>query len=322
MSKPAPQKKVPSKVNLPPPEAEPVKEEEPQVQQHIEMEGFGRFEYRNGLVYEGQWKLVNGVKMKHGEGVLIFQGSTSYEAGNEEYRGSWQEDKMHGFGVYKYTSGAIYTGEWYKGKQQGRGTYEFPDGTLYEGEWKDHKMHGEGYFFDKDGNKWEGEFVDGVYQSKMQKELKMEKMLKKKELEIKLSSTQFFDKFAESFAKSDKKTMKENLLPYFVTQEEIKLYVNGPYPKFEDKAPEKWNELIAYVKNYTMVNVLRHGSNAKILSPSNVLSSQFNGLGQIVEFQKDEGDRVVKLVLCNALENSWTIVFFFDSAEPEKKGKK
>lgn len=38
------------------------------------MEGFGRFEYRNGLVYEGQWKLFNGAKMKHGEGVLIFQG--------------------------------------------------------------------------------------------------------------------------------------------------------------------------------------------------------------------------------------------------------
>jgi len=33
---------------------------------------------------------------------LFSLGSTSYEAGNEEYRGSWHEDKMQGFGVYKY----------------------------------------------------------------------------------------------------------------------------------------------------------------------------------------------------------------------------
>jgi len=164
--------------------------------------------------------------------------------------------------LWRYTSGAIYTGEWFEGKQQGRGTYEFPDGTLYEGEWNDHKMHGEGYFVDKDGNKWEGtliiagitnsalcksfnwtilgEYVNGIFQSKNQKELKMEKMLKKKELEIKLESAYFFDKFTEAFAKSDKKTFKENLLPFFATQEEIKLYVAGVFPKFEDRPPEKW----------------------------------------------------------------------------------
>jgi hypothetical protein len=34
------------------------------------------------------------------------------EAGNETYEGSWFEDKMHGYGVYHYTSGAIYSGEW------------------------------------------------------------------------------------------------------------------------------------------------------------------------------------------------------------------
>lgn len=68
----------------------------------------------------------------------------------------------------------------------------------------------------------------------------MEKMLKKKEQEIEINSSLFFDTFAEAFAKSDKKTYKDNLLPFFVTQEEIKLYVNGPYPKYDDKTPEKW----------------------------------------------------------------------------------
>lgn len=81
---------------------------------------------------------------------------------------------MQGFGVYKYTSGAIYTGQWLANQHHGKGTYEFSDGTMYEGEWKNHKMHGEGFFIDKNGNKWEGQFVEGVFQSKMQKELKME----------------------------------------------------------------------------------------------------------------------------------------------------
>ncbi|EGR29752.1 MORN repeat protein, partial [Ichthyophthirius multifiliis] len=314
-------KKQKTNVQLPPVvEPEPPKEEH--LQQTIEQEGFGRFEYRNGLVYEGQWKLFNNQKVKHGEGVLIFQGSTSYEAGNEEYRGSWEDDQMNGFGVYKYTSGAIYSGEWKDGKHNGKGIYEFPDGTLYEGEWKEHKMHGEGYFIDKQGNKWEGEFVQGIFQSKMQKELKMEKMLKKKEQEILQSCIEFFQNFNEAFSKSDKKTFKENLLPFFVTQEEIKLYVGGPYPKFEDKTPDKWNEIITYFKTYTMVNVLRHSSNAKILQQQQILSSQFNGLGQIVEFQKEEGDKIAKLVLCNAIQNQWTIVYYYDNIEPEVKKKK
>jgi len=34
--------------------------------------------------------------------------------------------------------------------------------------------------------------------------------------------------------------MKDNMLPFFATSEEIKLYVKDPYPKLEDRAPEKW----------------------------------------------------------------------------------
>ena len=87
----------------------------------IETEGFGRFEYSNGTIYEGQWKIVgNNVKVKHGEGTLTHAGTTAHEKGNEEYRGTWVEDKMEGYGVYKYTSGAIYSGEWKDGKQNGK----------------------------------------------------------------------------------------------------------------------------------------------------------------------------------------------------------
>ena len=37
-------------------------EQEPEVPQ----EGFGKFEYINQTMYMGQWKLVNGRKVKHG----------------------------------------------------------------------------------------------------------------------------------------------------------------------------------------------------------------------------------------------------------------
>lgn len=75
-------------------------------------EGFGHFEYVNGTVYEGQWIEKEGKKMRHGEGRLLHAGTTVYEKGNEEYNGHWEEDKMSGYGVYKYTSGAVYSGEW------------------------------------------------------------------------------------------------------------------------------------------------------------------------------------------------------------------
>jgi hypothetical protein len=289
------------------------KEEANQNMQQIETEGYGRFEYRNGTIYEGHWKLINGVKMKHGDGVLVHAGTTSNEAGREEYRGSWKEDHMHGFGVYKYTSGALYKGEWVKGKQEGRGVYEFPNGTIYDGEWKEHKMHGEGSFVDKDGNKWEGEFVQGVYQSKMQKQLKLEKMLKKKEEEVLTNAKNWVAKFEASFLASDKKTFKENLTPYFAgNQEEIKQYYKDPYPKYEERKPEQWGEIITHIKNHTTANVLRHKLDAKVVDPNNVLCPQFSENGQIVEFVKDLPDKKIRIAICNLFETNWALVFVAD----------
>jgi hypothetical protein len=47
------------------------------------------------------------------------------------------------------------------------------------------------------------------------------------------------------------------------------------------------------------------------------LVHQFNGLGQIAEFSRETPERTVKLALCNALENTWVIVYFFDTAPPK-----
>jgi len=87
----------------------------------VPQSGFGRFEYINGTLYVGNWKLHTGAKVKHGHGKISFAGTSSTDQGTEEYEGDWDEDLMHGYGTYKYTSGAVYTGQWNKGRQHGQG---------------------------------------------------------------------------------------------------------------------------------------------------------------------------------------------------------
>ena len=89
-----------------------------------------------------------------------------------------------------------------------------------------------------------GEFVEGVFQSKLQKALKLEKMLKKKEDDILFKVLGFFPKFEQVFASSDKKTVKENLSQFFALQDEVKLHVQEPYPKYEEKKPDEWYFLL------------------------------------------------------------------------------
>ena len=121
------------KGQAPPPQPEPVLEKEEA--KEVPQSGFGRFEYINGTLYAGNWKLHNGAKVKHGQGKITFPGaqSTSSEYGFEDYEGDWEDDLMHGYGVYKYTSGAVYSGQWSKGKHHSYGTMSFADGSRYEG---------------------------------------------------------------------------------------------------------------------------------------------------------------------------------------------
>ena len=147
--------------------AEAPKEEVKEVPQS----GYGRFEYINGTLYVGNWKLLNGAKVKHGQGRITFSSTTASDLGNEEYEGDWEEDAMHGFGVYRYTSGAVYSGHWARGRQQGAGTMQFADGSRYEGQWEDNRMHGDGVYTDADQVRWEGIFVNGTFESKIQKKL-------------------------------------------------------------------------------------------------------------------------------------------------------
>ena len=108
-------------------------------------------------------------------------------------------------------------------------------------------MHGEGIYIDIDNVKWEGIFINGCYESKIQKKLKVEKEIGDKEKEYQIKAKSFFVTFAEAFAKSDKKTFKDNLAPLFATADTCIDFIAEPYVKYEERAPDKWNELIKSV---------------------------------------------------------------------------
>ncbi|CAD8122781.1 unnamed protein product [Paramecium sonneborni] len=292
------------------------------VEAAIQTEGTGRFEYQDGTVYEGQWKLIEGKKVKHGKGRIVIASSLSTDNDlKEEYNGEFENDQMCGEGVYIYKSGAIYRGQFRDNRHNGIGFYQFPEGCTYEGEWVNHKMHGEGVFIDKEGNRWEGEFVEGIYQSKMQKQLKMEKMLNKKETDIRENASHFFNRFLDAYAHSDKKTMKDNMTPFFATTEDIKLYVKEPYPQFPDRPPEKWEAAIKFLQVGSL-NIPRSNTAAKILDPQNILAAQFSGVGQVAEVIVQDNTRIVRLAICNTAEDKWVIVFYHDNEEQEVKKKK
>jgi hypothetical protein len=57
----------------------------------------------------------------------------------------------------------------------------------------------------------------------------------------------WFGEFFEVFARSDKKTFKDNLTPFFAGVDTCTDYVSEPYAKFEERTPDKWNELLRNV---------------------------------------------------------------------------
>jgi len=151
---------------------------------------------------------------------------------------------MHGQGTYRFTSGNYYSGEWCNGVMHGFGRMEYADGSSYDGDWCNNLMHGNGVYIDSDKINWTGIFVDGQFDSKIQKKLQAEKVIKDKIVKFESHAKTFFEQFTEAFAKSDMKTFKDNLSPFFGHSDTCIDFVNlDTFPKFEDRVPDKWNEL-------------------------------------------------------------------------------
>lgn len=202
--------------------------------ENVQKEDFGRFEFEDGSIYEGNYIEKNGVRYRHGNGILFFSSNSNLETKFEKYDGEWNLDKMEGFGQYEYISGAIYTGYWKNNMQNGQGKYEFPDGSYYEGEWIDHSMHGEGEFTSKEGNTWKGEFRDGNFNSKLQNELKNQKIIEKKKIVIHREIELFVQNLFE-IIQLDKKKQKEKLKELFASnfQDEVNLTRLNHFLKFQ-----------------------------------------------------------------------------------------
>jgi len=103
-------------------------------------------------------------------------------------------------------------------------------------------MDGEGVYTDSDQVRWPGIYVKGTFESKVQKKLQADRIIKEKRRLYEEKAREFFTNFQEAFTKSDKKTFKDNLGPYFATGESCGEFIAEPYPKFEEKLPDKWNE--------------------------------------------------------------------------------
>lgn len=80
--------------------------------------------FENGAIYKGQW---NG-NLRHGFGVQIWPDGAKYE-------GKWRNNKADGKGIFWHADGDVFDGEWREDKAHGFGTYTHVNGAKYEGEW-------------------------------------------------------------------------------------------------------------------------------------------------------------------------------------------
>ena len=121
----------------------------------------------------------------------------------------------------------------------------------------------------------------------------MEKTLDEKVDYAKQSSMQWFSEFSFVFGRSKEENYSENLTPYFATLQTCGEYVNEVYSRFEDRSPEKWNQII-FDKDKAHFNVLIQKAEARVLRPDDILTDQLAGKGQIVEIIKKN----IGLALC------------------------
>jgi len=193
----------------------------------------------------------------------------------------------------------------------GQGRMIYGDGSTYEGNWSNNLMDGDGVYVDAARITWAGIFVEGQFDSKIQKKLQAEKVIKDKIIQFEQKAKAFFDQFADAFAKSDKKTFKENLAPFFGSTDNCIDYVNvESYPKFEDRTPDKWHELLkAMTEDSTFaLKALSQKDDATILAHEQVLIDQLRSKpgGQLVECTCG----AAKMVLCELQSEAWVMVAF------------
>ena len=122
--------------------------------------GRGKIQYKNGNVYEGEFRSGE----RHGQCVF------TNVAANTVYTGNFEKNNYfsgHGKMIF-HNTGNIYEGEWRNNKMQGFGVMLYATGDKYEGEWSDSSTNpnsdrtGKGKYTKANGTvKFEGNWVDG-----------------------------------------------------------------------------------------------------------------------------------------------------------------
>lgn len=282
---------------------------------------YGKWEFKNKIIYIGTYKDSASGIFRHGKGKVLHPTSETFKGYQESYEGDWVEDKMHGYGLYHYSCGDIYQGEFQNNQHHGFGKYYFTDGSRYEGEWKNHKMDGSGKYYDINGVLWEGEFREGEYLSKEQARLREDKRINKKIVKIKSNLKDFLYKWQIKFQESNKKTYNENLKGFFPFANQIAAYVDGPYPQLNDFSPQEWNDLFSeMLLNYDdglEINVPKDIQEIKHLPKNRVYAAQLQDeitSGQVIEATlhkiSNSGNNTTSIAIAYSKEyDKWLVVF-------------
>lgn len=134
--------------------------------------GQGRCLWRDGKVYEGEWRLGE----MTGTGTFVqstgdrydgnFVRGVPYGSGVEvvdgvRYAGEFRAGVRHGHGKMEYPNGLVFFGQFKHGRKIGTGTAWYPDGSKYIGTWENDKRNGRGTLWFANGDRYEGPFVNG-----------------------------------------------------------------------------------------------------------------------------------------------------------------
>lgn len=124
---------------------------------HIKDKNVHEFGFVNGSSYKGEW---DGNK-KHGFGIETSTDGTKYE-------GEWSQDKRHGRGTLWVKKNKIfvkvYAGGWSNNKMEGQGVYSYEDGTVYKGNFHQNKRSNFGRLEYPNGDVYSGDWVDDAKQ--------------------------------------------------------------------------------------------------------------------------------------------------------------
>jgi len=88
----------------------------------------------------------------------VWRGKRNFRSG-AIYKGEWQGQYRHGFGVQRWSDGVRYEGQWREGRAHGSGRFVHPNRGSYIGEWRSNRASGMGLYRDSDGSMtYRGEF--------------------------------------------------------------------------------------------------------------------------------------------------------------------